>query len=231
MEAYELPWNMLVKKLIWRQLGAVQGKHILDFGSGEGITADYLAAANHVVAVEPDPAMINAYAPQHGFTQIIGDAGAMRQMAGARFDMVVCHNVLEYIDDKPSILRELGRLLKPGGRLSLIKHNRSGRVMQMVVLLNNFEHAKALLNSEDGHSQQFGAIRYYTAQDLESWALPLVIEKTYGLRTFYHLQQNQENHNDAHWQNQMLEMEMRAGENPEFQNVASFHHHILRKPI
>lgn len=36
----ELPaWERLLKRIIWAQLGAIKGKRILDFGSGEGITA------------------------------------------------------------------------------------------------------------------------------------------------------------------------------------------------
>lgn len=37
------PWETLMKKIVWLQLGKIKGKHILDFGSGIGITANYLA--------------------------------------------------------------------------------------------------------------------------------------------------------------------------------------------
>lgn len=60
--------------------------------------------------------------------------------------MIICHNVLEYIDDKEQIINELYRLLKTGGILSIVKHNRAGRVMQMAVLLDNMEKVNELRN-------------------------------------------------------------------------------------
>ena len=50
----ELPaWERLFKKILWKQLGNINGKYILDFGSGEGITANHFAKDNKVIAVEP----------------------------------------------------------------------------------------------------------------------------------------------------------------------------------
>ena len=46
-------WERLFKQIIWNQLGNIKDKDILDFGSGQGITADHFAEFNHVVAVEP----------------------------------------------------------------------------------------------------------------------------------------------------------------------------------
>lgn len=50
----ELPaWERLFKKIVWKQLGDLEGKKILDFGSGEGITANHFAKENNVTAIEP----------------------------------------------------------------------------------------------------------------------------------------------------------------------------------
>ena len=51
--------------------------------------------------------------------------------------------------------------LKKDGVLSIAKHNRIGRVMQMAVLLDDFEKANALLDGENSTSSKFGSIRYY----------------------------------------------------------------------
>ena len=41
MEKHDLmnlpPWEMLLKKILWKQLGDISGKRILDFGSGIGV--------------------------------------------------------------------------------------------------------------------------------------------------------------------------------------------------
>ena len=47
------PWEMLMKRSVWLQMGTLQGKRILDFGSGAGITTNYFARENEVIAVEP----------------------------------------------------------------------------------------------------------------------------------------------------------------------------------
>ena len=40
------PWECLMKRIVWKQLGDIRDKKILDFGSGIGVTANYLAEHN-----------------------------------------------------------------------------------------------------------------------------------------------------------------------------------------
>ena len=42
------PWECLMKRIVWKQLGDIRDKKILDFGSGIGVTANYLAEHNDV---------------------------------------------------------------------------------------------------------------------------------------------------------------------------------------
>lgn len=228
----DLPaWDRLFRKIIWAQLGEIRGRRILDFGSGEGITADHYAADNDVTAVEPWDEMLKDAWRDHEYRQIVGDVEALTEFADDTFDIVICHNVLEYADDKSAIVRELARVLKPGGFLSLAKHNRYGRVMQMAVLLDDFDKANSLLNGEDSAASRFGRIRYYDDADIQTWCPELMIEKTCGIRAFWDLQQNQEKHPDELWQEEMMKLEMRVSEVEEFRSIAFFHHLILRKAI
>lgn len=48
------PWECLMKRMVWQQLGDLRDKKILDFGSGIGVMANYLAEYNEVIAIEPD---------------------------------------------------------------------------------------------------------------------------------------------------------------------------------
>lgn len=226
----DLPaWERLFKKIIWKQLGEIKDKKILDFGSGEGITSDHFAKSNRVVAVEPWEDMLKDAWTDHDYRQVVGDIKALSEFEDNSFDMIICHNVLEYIDDKANVVRELARVLKPGGSISLAKHNRNGRVMQMAVLLDDFDKANALLDGEDSTASKFGAIRYYDDSDVTKWCPELYIEKTYGIRTFWDLQQNQEKHSDEEWQEKMMQLEMRVSKIQEFINIAFFHHLIIRK--
>lgn len=221
-------WEYLLKQMLWKQLGDVRGLRILDFGSGEGDTAAHLAAHNDVTAVEPSEDMLSRRA-EGAYTQLCGGIGLVEAMPASSFDLVICHNVLEYVDDKAAYLAALARVVKPGGRISLAKHNRPGRVMQMTVLLNDFAMADNLLSGGDGTTSQFGAIRYYEDGDALRWLPGFVCEQTWGARTFWDLQQKQECHTDPAWQARMLAMEERVSQLPEYQAVAFFHHLLLRK--
>jgi len=226
----ELPaWERLFKRIVWQQMGEICGKRILDFGSGEGITADRFAANNEVIAVEPSEAMLANAWKDNKYEQIVGDVSSLSKMPDSSFDMIICHNVLEYIDDKKQVINELSRLLKTGGILSLVKHNRAGRVMQMAVLLDDFDKANALLDGKDGSSSQFGAIRYYDDDDISKWDVRLRLIDTFGIRTFWDLQQNQEKHNDEDWQLKMVQLESRVSKMQEYRDIAFFHHLVFVK--
>lgn len=220
------PWEQLFKRVLWAQLGELRGKRILDFGSGIGVTANYYATDNAVIAVEPSRESVAQRWCQHPYQQIVGSTDALRQMEDGSFDVIFCHNVLEYVPDRAEILQEFCRLLKPDGSISLVKHNRPGRVMQMVVLLNDFEKAHALLDGQDGMAANYGAIRYYEDEDAAEY---FRIQDTYGIRTFWDLQQNQECHTDPAWQEKMIEAELRVAQLPPYRDIAFFHHLILTR--
>lgn len=222
-------WERLLKKILWTQLGEIKGKNILDFGSGEGITANYFAKNNNVVTVEPWEEMLNNRWQDYEYMQLQGDAAILSQMEDNTFDVVFCHNVLEYIEDKEEVVKELCRVLKPGGMLSVVKHNRAGRVMQMAVLLDDMEKAHALLDGEDSAASKFGTIRYYEDEMISEWSAGLKCVDCFGIRTFWDLQQNQEKHGLEEWQDKMMQLEMRVSRMEDYRRIAFFHHLIFRK--
>ncbi|WP_297430264.1 class I SAM-dependent methyltransferase [Clostridium sp.] len=223
------PWELLQKKMTWEQLKHIHDKKVLDFGSGSGMTANHFAIDNEVIAIEPDESMLQDRFRENNYIQIKGDIKELRNFENESFDVILCHNVLEYVNERKEIINEFSRILKKKGYLSVLKHNRAGRVMQMVVLLNNFEHANELLEGKNGHAQKFGMINYYENKELLEWSDKFEIERILGMRTFWDLQQNQEIQKDEAWQEQMLEMELKVSELEEYKAIASFHHVILRK--
>lgn len=222
-------WEKLAKVIIWKQIGELKGKAILDFGSGTGITANHFAADNQVTAIEPSENMLAQQVNTNGYRQIVGSTEELKKLPSNSFDYILCHNVLEYADDREIIIGEFYRLLKKNGKLSIVKHNRNGRIMQMVVLLNNFEEATNLLNGSNSQAQQFGTINYYDDSDILNWCSGLVLQQTFGSRTFWDLQQNQEIQKDKEWQKKMFDIEMRVSQNPDFQRIAFFHHLMFEK--
>lgn len=222
-------WEKLAKEIIWQQIGELKDKTILDFGSGTGITADHFAANNQVTAIEPSEDMLSQQVNTNGYLQIVGSTDELKKLPSKSFDYIFSHNVLEYVKDQDVIVSEFYRLLKPSSKLSIVKHNRNGRVMQMVVLLNNFDEANDLLDGHNSNAQQFGIINYYDDKDIIEWCDGLSLKETYGLRTFWDLQQNQDIQKDEEWQKKMIEIEMRVSQNPDFQRVAFFYHLLFEK--
>lgn len=222
-------WERLFKKIVWKQLGDMEGKKILDFGSGEGITANYFAEKNDVTAIEPSKEMLSNAWKDYEYTQIVGDVNALAAFKNETFDMIICHNVLEYIDDKAAVIKALARVLKKDGIISIVKHNRAGRVMQMAVLLDDFEKANEILDGKDSTASKFGTIRYYEDHDITKWEPQITISDILGIRTFWDLQQNQQKHGDEAWQEKMLQLELRVSQMREYKNIAFFHHLLLKK--
>ena len=113
-----------------RALAARPGETILDLGSGPGILACELAVevgpTGKVAAVDVSAEM-NAIAARRvdeaGLGErievVLGDAAELA-FPNACFDAVVSTQVLEYIEDVDRALRELRRVLRPGGRLVVL---------------------------------------------------------------------------------------------------------------
>ena len=218
----ELPaLERLFKRIVWKQIGEIEGKRILDFGSGEGITANYFAEKNEVIAIEPSQEMLTNAWKDYQYTQIMGDVKT--------FDIIICHNVLEYVDNKEEVIKVLTRVLNQNGILSIVKHNRPGRVMQMAVLLDDFEKANAILDGKNSTASKFGTIRYYEDNDITKWEPQLTISANFGIRTFWDLQQNQQKHGDEDWQEKMMQLELRVSQMQEYRDIAFFHHLLLEK--
>ena len=221
------PWGKIFYELAWHHL-EFEGKRILDFGSGFGLTANHLAKKNDVVAVEPNEEMLEYRVCENEYEQIVGSIESLKSMPDNSFDVIVCHNVLEYMNNREEVLAELSRLLKDDGMISIIKHNKAGKIMQKVVFEYNVEDALKLLENENVASVNFGVIDEYENGALETYSKgKLKIENVYGLRMFYALQRNELKTDEA-WLSNMFEIECKAEQLPEFRDIAFFHHVILK---
>ncbi|WP_222263834.1 class I SAM-dependent methyltransferase [Modestobacter marinus] len=130
---------------------------VLDVGGGSGMFAVPLAQLGHgVIVVDPSAdalATLQRRADTAGVADRIravqGDADRMPAPAGGTaFDLVLCHFVLEVVDDPASTLRQIAEVLRPGGQLSLASANRAGAVLARAISGHPVE-ARALLTDED----------------------------------------------------------------------------------
>lgn len=100
---------------------------VLDVGCGVGMTPAWLAktVGCHVVGIDKRPGMIDR-ATERAAREGVEDRVTL-QVADAlalpfdddSFDVVMCESVLALVEDQPGLLREMLRVLKPGGRLGV----------------------------------------------------------------------------------------------------------------
>ncbi|MEM1065734.1 MAG: bifunctional 2-polyprenyl-6-hydroxyphenol methylase/3-demethylubiquinol 3-O-methyltransferase UbiG [Pseudomonadota bacterium] len=113
--------NMVPGRLAWfdRQV-TWPGKAVLDLGCAGGFMAEALARKGaHVTGIDPAAQAIEAaraHADQQDLT-IKYDVGVGEALPydNAAFDYVVCVDVLEHVADLAQVMREVARVLKPGG--------------------------------------------------------------------------------------------------------------------
>lgn len=231
VENMEKPWNIMYYKIIFEQLPQIMNSKILDFGSGLGITANHLSKNNNVVAIEPDSNMLEMRICENSYNQIIGGIEKLKEQEDNFFDVVICHNVFEYAEEREDIFKEFYRVLKPNGIISIIKHNHAGRIMAKAIFENNLDETVRLLNDEVCSAAYFGQINYYTLTDIKEWIcdLDINIEKVLGIRTLFGLHPNNEMRYDPIWQDKMFEIEMKVSNIEEYRNISFYHHVLLRK--
>ncbi len=87
---------------------------VLDVGCGAGNMIHHLSRYGQVKGVEIDPRPV-AVAHRRGYDVDLGDATQGLNYQDASFDTVSALDVIEHNEDDMSILREIHRVLKPGG--------------------------------------------------------------------------------------------------------------------
>lgn len=98
----------------------------------ENCRRESLLQDNDVTAIEPDEDSVKERWADNQYTQITGSTDELHKFADETFGMIICHNVLEYAEDRADIVKKFARILKHNGKISIMKHNRAGRVMQIL---------------------------------------------------------------------------------------------------
>ena len=224
----EQPWGKIQYEITFAQLEHIKGKKILDFGSGFGLVSQFLAQNNEVVSIEPQEEMLFAYS-NHRYEKILGSLEQAKKFESESFDIVLCHNVLEYIDEncRVNYLSELKRVLKRDGKLSIIKHNQVGKIMQAVVFSNDVDQALDLLNGNEFKSVSFSQGTTYTIDELLQMS-KMKLENYQAIRTFYSLQMNEVKMKD-NWLEKMTEIELAVCDLYPYKDISFLQHVWLVK--
>jgi S-adenosylmethionine-dependent methyltransferase len=176
-------WGRLRLDLIRHRVGRLLGKpgcRLLDVGCGTGETSLFAAALGaSVTAVDRSPAMLRRVrerADQEGLDILVieRDVSEGLSLPDEPFDVVLCHNVLAYVEDGASLLRGLSSRVAPGGQLSVVVSNAQAEPMRYA--LERHDLVEALRWAVDEPSTRQGEtfdkpMRLHRPAEIRDWII------------------------------------------------------------
>ena len=165
-----------------------QALDIVDVGGGTGGLAVPFATLGHnVTVVDPSPDALAAAqrrAAEAGarLTAVQGEAASLDSVVGTKAaDLVICHNVLEYVDSTADAMTAIAAVLRPSATVSVLASNAVAAVLHRA-LAGRFTEARQLLESENA----VGSPRRFTLPGLTALieGAGLRAGEAHGLRIF-----------------------------------------------
>lgn len=147
------------------------------------------------------------------------------------FDLILCHNVLEYFDDPVAVLRAVVLALRgPTAILSVLVRNQAGEVLKAAIQSGDLAAADHNLTSPWGQESLYGGkVRLFTPDGLRAMlktaSLEVSVER--GVRIIADYLPLQVSH-DADYE-RILELERKLGRRPEFAAVARYTHFLAHR--
>ena len=206
-------WDALVE-VLERAGGSSAPVSVLDVGGGTGGFAVRVAELGHrVMVVDPSPdalAILARRAEERGVADLVtgrqGDLDSLPGLlaqgespgtddpsddpsddpAAGAVDVVLCHGVLEIVEDPAAALAVLARALRPGGTLSLLVNQRHAAVMARA-MAGHFTAARSML--ENPADPPAGPPRRFAVEEVTAVLdqVGLELRSVHGVRVFVDL--------------------------------------------
>jgi SAM-dependent methyltransferase len=197
---------------------------IVDVGGGTGGLAVPFAALGHNVTVlDPNPDALAAAqrrAAEAGarLASVQGEAANLGSVVGPdAVDLVICHNVLEYVEEPAGAMSAVACVLRPGATVSVLASNAIAAVLHRA-LAGRFADARALLAGP-----QAGDSRRFTLPELSALIeqAGLSVGEAHGLRVFSGLVPGTLLGGDAAAAEELRTLEEAAASTPPLRDIAA----------
>jgi len=211
----------------------------LDVGCGTGDAAVRLARFGiHVTLLDSSLAMLDLAkraAQEAGVTEKVvlqhGDATQLATLfEAASFDVILCHNILEYVDEPTAVLRGAARALRgSSAMLSVLVRNQAGEVFKAAIQAGDLAAAENKLTAEWGQESLYGGkVRLFASDSLpamlKATSLATIAER--GVRVLADCLPPRVSRSEEY--ERIFELERKLGSRPEFAAVARYTHCLAR---
>jgi S-adenosylmethionine-dependent methyltransferase len=238
------PAGRLRSELAWENMrrflsGNASECRALDVGGGTGFVSVPLARLGFEVALLDGSVEMLRIARQEaeagGVTARISfchaDVSQLPRIFDAEsFDVVVCHNLLEYTEDPSAIIRDIAQVLRKDGVFSILVRNRAGEVLKDAVKSRDWKLAAANLTAETVVDSLYGeALRVFTPVEIRDLCVRAGLEVVAecGVRVFCDYLAVENLRDTAY--DQVFELESALGARPEFSAIARYIQVIARR--
>ena len=214
--------------------------HALDLGGGTGAIAVRLARLGlYVTLLDASLPMLDfakCAAREGGVTERIalthGDAADLPDLLPAEpFDVILCHNILEYVDDPCAVLRNASRALRDHSSIiSVLVRNHAGEVLKAAIREGDLAASEHNLTAEWGNESLYGGrVRLFTPESLQAMLLEssLAVTVERGVRVLSDYLPPRVSRTDDY--KQIFELERKLGRRPEFAAVARYTHCLAHR--
>ena len=240
----EQPWQILKYKLAKANIDKYlhTGKlKILDVGGGNGVDSLDFAKAGHSVhivdyAKEMLTEAIKIASSEKAEDNITTHHADIQEVSSlfpsTKFDLILCHNVLQYIDDVASLMKSLINLLKPGGLLSVISINRYSIPYQRAFLHGDLQTALAEIGTREFHAYSFDTkLINYSVEEIAEMLeeTDVTVEADYGIRNIYDYWGDNDKKSDPEIQEQLEKIEFELTDKYPYKLLARYYQIIARK--
>jgi SAM-dependent methyltransferase len=215
---------------------------VLDIGGGTGGFAARVAELGHrVTVVDPSPDALAALHRRAGElgVEVVGqqgDVSTLVQVAGgSSADVVLCHGVLEVVEDPAAALAAIRTVLRPGGTLSLLVGQRHAAVVARA-MSGHFGQALALLEPTAGPAGAAGEAvaprggRRFTEAEVRELlaAAGFEVDAVHAVRVFADLVPGSLLDVEPGATAALLELERAVSDRPEYRPLATQLHLLSR---
>jgi S-adenosylmethionine-dependent methyltransferase len=213
---------------------------VLDAGGGSGGFAVPLAQLGHAVTVvDPSPDSLAALERRAAETDararieaVQGDAaGLLDLVAPGSFDLVLCHSVLEVVDDPDEALRAIAHALRSGGVVSVLAANRIAAVLGRVAA-GRLSEARHVFDDAAGSTGAGDPLqRRFTLDELQVLlaAAGLAVQTVHGVRVFADTVPPAVLDADPQAADELLALERAAAERADYLALATQLHLLARR--